>query len=319
MCRPEKYYIRYFLIYIGKEYIPSRTEINRIKEPEGRYYIVKIDFPMGKRPVSVILTRGIVDDKGKPIKEYYRSVDKSITLRDVLHQEKGYVLNDITDLLFRPPLLSYRALDIRDELATTYFSGEDSNVWFFEDLAISRMLVKRKKFVDVAGDGLPADKMPWKDTPKMRQYDPIGVVNNELFTKQPWDNIYTIVNNHAALENKDDLVFIGKMIPDAHFSVNPTVKVKDETFYYMFGGNHAIAAYPPICTVKYCYPLVNEDRSKDELPASAEPEPIAAGMNLARKGSAITATNDGVPYQPYFKVIKIKGHSGHYGNDRADE
>ncbi|VFR13104.1 Ribonuclease H [Salmonella phage SPFM12] len=295
------------------------TEINRIKEPEGRYYIAVCRPPMGKRPVSVILTRGIDIPSRKPVKEYYRSVDKSITLKIDFHQEKGYVLNDITDLLFDDKGLSYRALDIRDELATTLRDVLDSNVWFFEDLAISRMLRPPLKFVDVAGDGLPADKMHFSGEPKMRQYDPIGVVNNEFVKRKPWDNIYTIVNNHAALAWKDTLVFIGKMIPDAHFSVMFTKQVKDETFYYMFGGNHAKNKDDPICTVKYCYPLVNEDHPTVKLPASAEPEPIAAGMNLAAYPSAVTATNDGVPYQPYWSKDEIKGHSGHYGNDRADE
>ncbi|VFR14624.1 hypothetical protein SPFM20_00067 [Salmonella phage SPFM20] len=315
MCRPEKYYIRYFLIYTRGIDIPSRTEINRIKEPEGKSITLKIDFPMGKRPVSVILTDLLFDDKGKPVKEYYRSVDLATTLRDVLHQEKGYVLNDIISRMLRPPLLSYRALDIRDEADKMHFSGEDSNVWFFEDLAVNNEFVKRKKFVDVAGDGLPHAALAWKDTPKMRQYDPIGVHFSVMFTKQPWDNIYTIVNNGNHAKNKDDLVFIGKMIPDAVNEDHPTVKVKDETFYYMFGAGMNLAAYPPICTVKYCYPLYQPYWSKDELPASAEPEPIARADELARKGSAVTATNDGVPEGRGVKVIKIKGHSGHYGND----
>ncbi|VFR13399.1 hypothetical protein SPFM14_00064 [Salmonella phage SPFM14] len=231
VCRPEKYYIRYLVILTRGIDIPSRTEINRIKDSVDKSITLKIDFPMGKRPVSNDITDLLFDDKGKPVKEYYRRDELATTLRDVLHQEKGYVLDLAISRMLRPPLLSYRALDIGLPADKMHFSGEDSNVWFFEIGVVNNEFVKRKKFVDVAGDVNNHAALAWKDTPKMRQYDPPDAHFSVMFTKQPWDNIYTIMfgGNHA--KNKDDLVFIGKMIYPLVNEDHPTVKVKDETFY----------------------------------------------------------------------------------------
>ncbi|VFR10816.1 hypothetical protein SPFM15_00071 [Salmonella phage SPFM15] len=72
-----------------------------------------------------------------------------------------------------------------------------------------------------------------------------------------------------------------------------------------------LAAYPPICTVKYYGVPYQPYWSKDELPASAEPDGNDRADELARKGSAVTATNEMKKEGRGVKVIKIKGHSGH--------
>ncbi|VFR10815.1 hypothetical protein SPFM15_00070 [Salmonella phage SPFM15] len=133
--------------------------------------------------------------------------------------------------MLRPPLLSYRALDNGLPADKMHFSGEDSNVWFFAIGVVNNEFVKRKKFVDVAGVVNNHAALAWKDTPKMRQYDLPDAHFSVMFTKQPWDNIYTNMfgGNHA--KNKDDLVFIGKMSYPLVNEDHPTVKVKDETFY----------------------------------------------------------------------------------------
>ncbi|VFR11999.1 hypothetical protein SPFM9_00070 [Salmonella phage SPFM9] len=290
-----------------------------IKEPEGRYYIAVCRPEKYYIPVSVILTRGIDIPSRTEINRYYRSVDKSITLKIDFPMGKRYVLNDITDLLFDDKGKPVKELDIRDELATTLRDVLHQEKGFFEDLAISRMLRPPLLSYRAAGDGLPADKMHFSGEDSNVWYDPIGVVNNEFVKRKKFVDVYTIVNNHAALAWKDTPKMRQKMIPDAHFSVMFTKQPWDNIFYYMFGGNHAKNKDDLVFIGKYCYPLVNEDHPTVKVKDETEPEPIAAGMNLAAYPPICTVTNDGVPYQPYWSKDELPASAGHYGNDRADE